>query len=180
MRINKNTNHTKRNLAVMSVLLLLLLGSVGVWYFMHNSNAQELRENVVDYKPATKEQEVAGLDAKNSFNEKYYGNSTSGETDTDPKKDVGVLISSANQDSNILTIATSIETLEGGTCELKLSRDGSNTITRQVNVIKITTYSACEDFNIDVTDLIKGEWTARVNYLGSSAIGTTSTKVNIK
>lgn len=180
MRINKNINHTKRNLILAAAISLIVLSIGGAWYYLNISSTKELRENVVNYEPATDEQQSSGLKAKEDFNNTYYGKDDNNSS-VDTKKDVGVLISSMNQNGTLLTIATSVESLDvDGVCELKLSRDGSDMVTAQVKTFQMTTYSACEDFNIDVAGLEKTEWSAQVDYIGSSTKGTTTAKVVIK
>lgn len=181
MRINKNINHTKRNVIIIAAVSLLLLGGAGTWYFLNNSGSQELRENAVDYNPPTDEQKAAGLNAKSEFNKAHYDTQADEPKDTGTKKEVGLLISSMNQHDNTLTIAASMEVLDdSGVCNLKLSRTGFEAVTAQVKTFKITTYSACEDFNVDVAALEKGEWNVEVDYVGDSAKGSADTKVVLK
>jgi hypothetical protein len=181
MRINKNIHRTKRNVIIIIAVSLLLLGVAGTWYFLNNSGSHELRENAIDYNPPTDEQKNAGLNAKSEFNKAHYDTQTTESEDSGVKKEVGLLISSMNQNDNTLTIAASMEVLDdNGVCNLKLSRTGFDTIAAQVKTFKITTYSACQDFNVDITGLEKGEWSAQVDYVGNSAKGTASAKVVVK
>jgi hypothetical protein len=179
MRINKNTNHTKRNYIIALTAILLLAGAATL-YYLNNSSAQQSRENVVDYEPATKEQEAAGYDAKSDFNKKHYGEDSDNSANVDDKSNVGLVISSINQNEDMLTIASTIETVESGVCELNLTRPGAETVTMQVKVIRITSYSACEDFNVDTKNIEKGEWNIKIDYIGDSLKGTVSSKVDIK
>ena len=180
MRINKNTKHTKIYIIILILGLLTVAGFVA-WHFF-NQGVQQVGENTVSYEPATSEQKTAGINAKEEFNKAQYNTEDKSEgVNNGVKEEVGLLISSMNQADNILTIATSIETLDdSGVCNLKLSHAGSDDVNAEVRTFKITTYSACEDFKIDVAELEKGEWNVQVDYVSSSTKGSTNTEVTIK
>jgi hypothetical protein len=185
MRI-KQKNHNSKRIPI-TIIALLLTFTYGVSAFVFKLPPFSTQDtplksvNEVNLDSATDDQKSAGTKAKEEFNSTHYNTETTDQQTSESKRNVEVLISSMNQNAETLIIATSVYTLNNdGKCDMKLSRTGSNDVIGQVKTYKLTTYSSCEDFSINTSELEKGLWDITVNYTSTIEQGSISSQVTIR
>lgn len=67
----------------------------------------------------------------------------------------------------------------GGSCKLTMSM-GATVITRQAGVQALSSYSTCKGFDIPLSELSRGTWTATVSFSSGSSSGSGVAKVVIQ
>ena len=134
--------------------------------------------NGIDYSPATTEQQQSGSQVKSS-----------GSSDTPPapttipgsdKKNVQIIITSANQNGTILQIRSQIGAVEDtGTCTLLLTSTGQTDITKTANAQALANTSTCQGFDVPTSELSNGLWHISISYSSSTLTGTATQDVTI-
>lgn len=191
MKISKNKNNTKlKILLIIVAATLIFLGGYAAAIKLNIVNNPFLKSNDPMYGKATKDQIEAGKDIE-AITDK---NSNSGKNPNDvgadhpnkptdqsgsSKATVSVLLSSANQNDGILQVRIMIGALiSEGTCSLTLSRNGA-IVTRSAGVQALSNSSTCKGFDIPVTELSSGSWTAEIKFENSNLLGTTTSQVKV-
>ncbi|EDK72668.1 hypothetical protein TM7_0169 [candidate division TM7 genomosp. GTL1] len=190
MKIIKKSSKKKKVLFAAMVLALVFGGGVvfaainkvGPFAGQTSTDAN----NQINYDPPTDEQKESGDQAADKENAdtsedlpaKPSGNDESTTPPADTQK-VGVQITAANQNSGQLQVRTIIQTVNPGTCTLKLSRSGSQSITQTAPTQPLSSTSTCQGFNVSTSGLAKGAWHLTVTFKGANQQGTATEEVTI-
>lgn len=176
MKINTNNKRVKKYVIIAAILLAVIFGYIAVAYTIksypfNNRDDQTLEDstskkvNEVNYDKPSSDQEQAGIQAKKEAEERELdpGIST-------PEGATHLAITSHNQQNGLLELRTTISTTdESGRCILTFKKSGSTTITQEVGVQNMGSYSVCKGFDINTTGLAKGEWMAEIKYADSTS-----------
>jgi hypothetical protein len=194
MKIRK-TKRFKKTLFIAFVLVFLILVGFGYYLTFLKGNLFGwgpfvVNKSSTNYDAPTDEQLQAGDDitdrAKKSSNNGTDPNSVGsdqGEKSTSQagqsKKSVSVSFSSVNQNDGILQIRIEIAALTNeGRCSLKLTNE-TKSFTSTANVQALSNTSTCKGFNIPVSELSKGKWSAGVIFDNPSLMGSASSEVTV-
>jgi cytoskeletal protein RodZ len=167
MKLSK-TKNKKLPLIIIAVVVVLVAGAGYFWFQRATSNnsanpgkqtSDKPRDvNDVDYSAPTsddkKEQDQQKEDIINKTND-----------NTPTTGDITVSISRAGQASpgQALAIRTVIAGTSSGTCDVTLSKEGQNTITKSFAIAAEATYSTCPDAQIAASDIpAGGTWKLQV------------------
>jgi len=175
-----------KKIIFLSVVALLLVASALLYLFAFRGNLFGLKvindkpteTNLIDYSPATKEQQDAGSKAKTGSSD-IPAKPT--EIPGSDKKSVQVTITAANQNDTTLQIRAQIGAVEnGGKCTLKLVKTGQTPIVNSSSIQPLSSTSTCNGFDIQTPQLAKGTWNATIEYSSSLLTGTATQDVVIK
>jgi hypothetical protein len=167
----------KRNYVVAGVLFASLFSVVAVYGFALNKDQQANKPSTEISSPPTKEQSQGEATAEQSSEESL----------TDASKDLAdddkfsVSITSVTTNDNLLSIRTLIQPLTSdGTCTLTMQKTNEDSISKVVKIQAASTYSICQGFDIDTSQLAAGDWTATIIYKNGNHEAVTSTTTNIE
>ncbi|MCX6728195.1 MAG: hypothetical protein NTV39_00275 [Candidatus Saccharibacteria bacterium] len=175
-------------IVAIAIVLVLIAGALTYVYAFNGSilgwnKAQNTSNNSgnINYGPATTEQQQAGAKTKSGSN-----------SDTPPtpttvpgsnKKNVQVAITSANPNSpnGPLQIRAQISAVDDtGVCTLTLTSSGKTTVTKTANTQPLASISTCKGFDVPLSELSVGTWSAQIQYSSSTLSGSTSQDIVIK
>jgi len=168
MKLSK-TKNKKLPLIIIAVIVILLAGAGYFWFQRaasnnsdkpgNQTNGQSPRKvNDVDYSAPTDDDKKAQDQQKQDI----INNATD---NTPPSGNITVSISRAGQASpgQALAIRTLISGTSSGTCEVTLSKDGQNSITKSFAIAADATYSTCPDAQIAASEFpATGTWKLQV------------------
>lgn len=184
----------KKFLAIWIVALLFLsVGSYGlVRRYVHQHQA----------KTRVQQQQAAGNRIKqqvaNNAKNKPTGSSGSSGSSSQPAQSptsptlptttptspsspqyVAMSITALEQTSSELQIRTQINTITSdGSCNLLLT-NGTQNVTQTAGVQALATVSTCKGFNVPLSSLSTGNWTAKVSFSNTTLSGSTAQQVTI-
>ncbi len=170
-----NKKSPKKIIITSSVVVALLVTSGLVYAFREDIGLVNGREDTANYDRPTDEQLEGEATAEQTQDDADADANTANEADLQDNADSRdgtaesaaneVIISSVNQDGNTLAIRTIIQPLvDGGTCTLAMSKAGQSPVRQTASVQAMPSYSTCQGFNIDVSDLAKGSWNLEITY----------------
>lgn len=155
MKIKKSSNKDFKiiffvvfSLAILGLAFVLTCDLLGYSKILINNTPQdENSSSTIDYNPPTDEQKQAGEDIKNQNIESTTNN------------DLGISISSKTVDKDVLKIRAIINgaASNSGSCTIKLT-NGNLSFTDSTPTFAITSYSTCQGFDINTSDLSQGNW----------------------
>ncbi len=135
-------------LAFLLIIVITIIFSLNHKTIFNNQVNQNI-DTSYNLSPPTEEQKQAGEDIKKQTLENKSTNN-----------DLGLSFSSISQNDSQLKIKISISgaITNDGTCDLMLEKDS-----QQLKISKptfaLTSYSTCQGFDINTTELSKGDWT---------------------
>lgn len=92
---------------------------------------------------------------------------------------VAMSITALNQTSTTLQIRTQINTVTSeGTCNLSLT-NGTQTVTRTSGVQALASVSTCQGFDVPLSSLPPGNWTAQITFSNTTSTGNVSKQITI-
>ncbi|USN96593.1 MAG: hypothetical protein H6797_00100 [Candidatus Nomurabacteria bacterium] len=187
MKINRVSQRKRTTV----VLILLVVGIVaGAYYFYiktpsDNTTKKSNTSSTINYNQASDDQKKAGESIKKtnvdaSQSESPSPNPQAAGTSSSSKSEVAVTITSPDtENANVLTVNAYInKAVSTGTCTLKLTKPGSQTITQYTEVQAQASISACKGFT--VSDATKGTWTATVSFENDMYVGTITKKITLQ
>lgn len=176
----KNTeNMTKRNLAIILAVLVIALGAFFSYYAFRDDG------NTTSENPdQTSAQTTGSSDENSQTSDNDVNENTTVDADQsgqdipakeDPEVNDSVTVTKQVNITNIrvenqqLVVQTKLENIVSGTCKLTI-RNGSNTITRDAEVVYGAQNSICAGYSIDTSDIGTGATTVSLQVTES---GTT-------
>lgn len=185
---SKKNSKAKRLLLVVLVLAAVLLagsaavysatGSLFGWTpFAKSSNTTD--NGGVNYASPSDDEKRAGEMIKSESQSKESSDSTQSAPDGQVIP-IALTITAANQNGSLLQLRTLIDTVtSSGSCTLKMTK-GSTSVTKSVGVQALASASTCKGFDIPVSELSAGSWTASVHFENSTVKGDAAQTVLIK
>lgn len=182
-----------KTIIILALLLLLLISGAFLVYnkYYAPQDAPTTRpNNTVDYNPPTEAEKKEALEKKKEIIE---GDNPPATTPTAPsspstpaptKKDTGVVISQASQNSDggpleIKAFATQKE--ETGTCTVTLTKAGATTVTKQASSAILSSYNVCQGFTINASEFsTAGDWSLQLQFESTNYKGSVTQTVTIK
>lgn len=185
MKIKRKRSYKKSLIIVAAVGLVLIIGGIVTYVLIKRNEAitsQVKPTNTVNYGNPTDEQKNAGTDTKQQSLGKDNTTPTPAAppatTPTNSKQQVGVILS-INQPSDTVQIRAVIQALDGGTCNLQITRNGQTILTRSANVSPQTSYSTCQGFDVARSEIGVGDATVIVNFESTTYKGSASQAVKV-
>jgi hypothetical protein len=183
MKTIQKKRFPKKTIAITVVILVLVAGALTYVYAFNGSilgwkKAQNTANggSLINYGPATSEQQQAGAKTKSGSN-----------SDTTPtptpipgssKKNVQITITYANQNGSTVQIGTQISAIDDtGICTLTLTSSGKTTVTRTANTQALASTSTCQGFTVPVST---GTWHILIEYSSSTLTGSASQDIVIQ
>jgi hypothetical protein len=191
----------KKNIAVgiAAALLLVVLalmtyvygfnGSVLGWPQHHQ--ASPINTSSTDPKAPTESQIKAGNNIKQNSvsNSPPSSNTKMGVSNDQPpsptpnpgsKSTVSLAITSTNQNDVTMQIRSIIYSIQNtGTCTLTLTKLNNPTITMTAGVQALPSSSTCKGFDVPLSQLSKGQWTANLDFSNDTVTGSTVKIFNV-
>jgi hypothetical protein len=184
----KNSS-TKKALIIGLTILAIISMAVPLYVYAFNGtlfgwSKEQPTDSAINYEAPTKEQVETGNSTKQAFNDKYYSSTKNEDSTTDTAKpttnEVSVLISSASQTPDSVQLRTTIQSIDDGKCKLTLAKDSQIPVVREVDTQTLGSYSTCKGFDIPVTELQAGIWSATVTYTGANSSGTITQNIEVR
>lgn len=183
MKVSKTSRSKNKGVLLLIVLAIVILGiggSVSAYYLLTKQDNQseqtstesenDNNRNDVNLDPSTEEQRKAGSDIKKDALQ---------DDDEPPQNSLTVSFTAVSQNETTLQIRTLIEKVTStGTCELKLTK-GSSVVTKISSIQALASSSTCQGFDIPMTELTQGEWTAELTVTSEGLSGTTSRSIKV-
>jgi cytoskeletal protein RodZ len=177
MKLNKKSAKTsKSKVVIISLVFLILLLSVGTVYALQrggifstldNQDTEPENSREVNLDPPTTEQQDAGNKAKEDFLNDENPSTTS---------PISISITSSQVSSDVYQIRTMLSTNEpGGECVLSITNQAGQSISRNVGVQSMGSYTVCQGFDLPINDLQGDTWNGSVTY----TVNSNSTRTNI-
>lgn len=182
---HSNTSRFKKPVFVVVSILLLSVGYVGVafgyswWPFPDKTD---------NFKSATPEEITNGETIKTRNIEDGDSKQSSGSTplpDPSPSEDGGkptvdAQITAVNVDTSMLRIRVLIQSItNSGMCILTLTKEGVLPYSLSADVQSLPNGTTCEGFDIPLSELSSGVWTANVEFENDSIRATTSEEITV-
>lgn len=185
---NYHINHRKKIIVAVLAAMLLAVAFIA-WYMYHfqigmfypKKNAEESSSttappNTVNYQTPSDKELAAGREIK----ERVASTSNSDDHTDQHQTNAEISISSAQVTDGTLYIRTIISLVtNNGTCQLSLIGPNDKTYSATSSVRAMATSSTCQGFNIPLSSLEKGIWSATVTYLNNDAKISTNKQVTI-
>jgi hypothetical protein len=183
MKISKSTSKTKTVLLV--ALVIVLAAAAGAYAFRDQLGLTSIgssdKNTNIDYGKTSDDQAEGEKTAEQTDNNHGTVDSPASGTDKDQKNNVGVEITSANQNGSMLQIRAIVQKVTNtGTCSLTLSKSGEQPIKKTAAIQTATTYSTCQGFNVPTSNMATGVWNISLNFENDSTTGsaTSTTTIN--
>lgn len=184
MKILKQKSKAKRSVLLL-VSILLIAGIfygvfarfTGNWPFTtppsNKTNGQD-----INYSPPTNDQKTEGERIKERSVDQS-NNETATPPTANQKKNTPITITAANQNNGKFQVRFLIQSLDEGTCVLRLTKD-SDSVTKTSPTQALPSSTTCQGFDIPLTELSRGEWVYTMTFTGKSYTGSVSNKVTIQ
>lgn len=181
MKINKDHRFfTPKKLLITLVIIVLGLGSYVAYAMFSASRQSSTREfhDSINYEPPTDEQKEAGDKRKEEMISKE--DDATNPSGDDQSRDILVSYSALNQaDGQLLVRALIGAVANDGTCTLTLIK-GEMMVTKTAGTQSGPSSSTCKGFNVPVSELSSGEWTAQLQVQVGTRQGKVSQKVTVQ
>lgn len=186
MKINKRKS-SRKPIIVILLVILFLVGATVAYAYMQKIGPFE--EKGYSTKPSTQEEKNAGTDIKkNSLDQDSTKGSTGSDPSPDPTPDpnggkpgVGVEITAANQNGEMINIRALIQTItSSGACSLSMTGPSGKTYSAAADVQALPSSSTCKGFDVPTSELSKGTWNIVVSFENSDVKGSASKEIEIK
>jgi hypothetical protein len=164
----KKLYKNKKILIALSVIAIAVIGAA-VYVKLSHKNPPS------DQQKLQQEQKKAAPTNPKKDNEASRRQQQS-EAQANQGSKVSIYISSLTQDDSMVYVGAIVEGQSSGTCTANFT-SGSNSLTKQAPVGIVTSYYACQGFNVPKSEFpAKGNWSVKVDFSNGSAIGSTDTK----
>lgn len=168
----------KKIIIAIVIILAIAAAAGGMWYAkkrhgaptQQSTNSDTRGVNSVDYSaPNTNnDKTVESNKDKTAKDEQAEGNTTA----PPDQQTLGVTITAATQDGDMVFIRATASGATSGTCTLTLTKSGANTITRTAALAAQANYVICQGFNLQTSDFNSaGSWrtVVKIESNGASA-----------
>lgn len=181
MRIQaKKQKNGKKALITIIIAVLILATAYG--FVAHAKNFWPFHQDTINLKPASNDEKNAGTQIKSSA-VTPNATKTTPSNDANPNtKAIGVSFSATSQDTNVYHIRLLIDQVVGaGTCSLSMtSTTNGQDYTATANIQAGPSSSTCEGFDIPLSKLGAGNWSATVSVISGNATGSATKEITIK
>lgn len=184
MRKNKKSSRSRRNLAILYILIFIVVAFFVYWMIKHQRQKPPTKPNP---SPETSE-------TKNSSPPTNHPTLTTSESeDSNPQTPVqnedahpndsttltgAITYLSKNQDK--LTVRVNIDQyLSGGTCVLKLATAGHTPLAYQAPIVSSASTATCQGFDIPLSDLTPATWQVSIELFSGDRTGLITGEVTI-
>ena len=190
MKIKQKTKLSKTKiLAIVAACVLLIVGGFLGFMYMKKTGPFASDTSMINYGPSTAEERQAGEEVKDQYSKSTEGINTNAGSDQSPaptptpdgsKSTVGVEVTAANQNGNVLNIRTLIQTVSSdGTCMLTMSGPSSKQYSATSDVQAGPTTSTCKGFDVPTSALSAGKWTITIQYEDTSSKGSSTKDITV-
>lgn len=171
-----------KNKKVLISALVLALAFAGAGYYVYTKDKQQSAQKTDQQKLQEEEKEAGARDpkAESEASQRQQNSSTSGSTGNS----LSISTTSANptitqlgQSGSTIYVNAIVDGQQSGTCTLEATKAGSATVTRTANLGLVTSYYACQGFNVERSAFgSAGNWNVVVKFSNGSASGTSESR----
>lgn len=190
MLIKKQKKDRLKTFAVITVVILFLIGIVIAWQHEQiinwlSNNNDTSKQTGSDSATSSGNNNDTTEQSGNDDADDGKGTNTDNEAETDkesPINTVKVVINDASQYDSIIEVRSYVEGVveTSGTCKLTFTK-GGQTLTRTTNPLANPSYTTCETVDIPVSEFpSKGTWNLNIDYLSTSSKGSASATVEVQ
>lgn len=153
-----------KKIVIAIVLVLVLAGGAFALTRDSNTGAKTESKTAADNTGSKNKQDDTSKKNEDGTPEVTPGSASPGE---DGAK---VSIANLSQDDQFVYVRTVIQGTATGNCTLQFQKSGAPTVTKTAPIVPVTSYSACNGFNVPKSELAsKGDWAFTVKIDGSRA-----------
>lgn len=177
MKNQKQSPHKKTVLGV--VLLVILVAITSVTFYLSSNNKSANDSSTQPPKDISKSESSISSNRNNNDEESVNQDSiNTSKNDThliQSEQESSVIITKTADtiEGGVYRLRYLINTVGSGTCNLILKK-GSATVTKNTNIQALANSSTCQGFDIPVSELSKGAWTASLNVKIGTKTGSLS------
>ncbi len=173
-----------KNKKVLISALVLALAFAGVGFYLYTTDKNKEAAQQTDQQKLQEEEKQAGARDPKTESEAYQrqqnsdasgssGNSLSISTVT-----ANPTITQLGQSGNTIYVNAIVDGQKSGTCTLEATKAGSATVTRTANLGLVTSYYACQGFNVERSAFgSAGNWNVVVKFSNGSTSGTSESRI---
>lgn len=180
MKINRSSNK-KTIVFTLCALVVIAVAIATLLYLKNQSDKQQ------DKTSDAKQQKAAGEQTKSNAIDASNGKAEANDTPPAPqpiegtsKSSVGVTMTASTQNGSVYQMRFQIDSpTTDGTCTLTLTK-GSSTVTKTANVQALAKISTCQGFDVPVSELSPGQWSAHLSYESSTLTGSTTSTITVR
>lgn len=152
-------------------ILLCLLSYVGYNYYHNRQSSNQVTPGSNQNAP-NEDDDKPQTEAKTRQDQASQSQTISGT--------INPQITSTSQDANSVYVRAIVDGVKDGNCTLKMQHKGDSDIIRTAPVAPVTSYYACQGFNISKSEIkTKGEWSVVVQFSNSQGSGQAEDKINV-
>lgn len=184
---NKKINKNKRIILILATVLLVVTSGYFVfayttkqtWPFTETPQQPTTTQLATDKTPSSDDPvEPPSHEATDDNPTKTPPQFDGDNPDSSPQ--LTVSINYMGVSGSTLSIRTTIDqSISSGTCKLVLSHTGAPSITKQAEIIANPSSATCMGFDIPISELSSGTWTATITVTGGSRQGTATKGISI-
>lgn len=172
-----------KNKKVLISALVLALAFAGAGYYVYSKDQQQKESQKTDQQKLQEEEQQAGDRDPKTESEAYQrqqnstasGGSTSGNAATSGT--ANPTITQLGQSGDTVYVNAIVDGQKNGTCTLEATKAGSATVTRTANLGLVTSYYACQGFNVERSAFgSAGNWIVVVKFNNGSTSGTSESR----
>ena len=173
-------NKKKNIFYIIIIITLTALLLTGVAYVLDCNNVidlgfsqqrEESPENTVNYEEPEDEQKKEGERIKDEFDKNHYNEENGDGGLVGVGEKVNVNITYISQDSDIVSVRSTVQTLVAGSCEFLVSQNGAIVYESKAETMAQGSYSVCKGFDIEIARLKPGVANFKITYRNGSAFG---------
>lgn len=152
------------------------------FYFYQSEKNKEAAQKTDQQQLQEQEQQAGNRDPKTE-SEAYQRQQNSSSSGNEPNSlyiqpsSVNPTITQLGQSGNTIYVNAIVDGQKSGTCTLEATKAGSATVTRTAPLGLVTSYYACQGFNVERSAFgSAGSWNVVVKFSNGSATGTSESR----
>lgn len=171
-----------KNKKVLISALVLALAFAGAGYYVYSKDQQQKEAQQTDQQKLQEEEKEAGERDPKTESEAYQrqqsSSTSSGTSGTSSSNgSANPTITQLGQSGDSIFVNAIVDGQKSGTCTLEATKAGSATVIRTAQLGLVTSYYACQGFNVERSAFgSAGNWNVVVKFSNGSASGTSESR----
>lgn len=171
-----------KNKKVLISALVLALAFAGVGFYLYTTDKNKEAAQQTDQQKLQEEEKQAGARDPKTESEAYQrqqnSSSGSGNSLSMNVESANPTITQLGQSGDTIYVNAIVDGQKNGTCILEATKAGSATVTRTANLGLVTSYYACQGFNVERSAFgSAGNWNVVVKFSNGSTSGTSESRI---
>ncbi len=171
-----------KNKKVLISALVLALAFAGAGYYVYSKDQQQKEAQKTDQQKLQEEEQKAGDRDPKTESEAYQRQQNSTSTgaqsgNSSSNTAANPTITQLGQSGDTIYVNAIVDGQKSGTCTLEATKAGSATVTRTAQLGLVTSYYACQGFNVERSAFgSAGNWNVVVKFSNGSVSGTSESR----